>query len=360
MLNGRFTTQPLTGVQRFGFEMAKELDALLGDRLRIFTPRGGRAVLSSAEEIGKHDGHRWEQLELPRRARQAYLINLGNTAPLFCSRQLVVIHDAGVFKVPEAYGLRFRAWYKAMQFWLSRNGTAIVSVSESSRADIARHLSIPEGRISVVPEGTDHLDRIMPDPGFLSEHGLQPRRFVLAVGNLAAHKNLSALAPLASALSQLGMPLVIAGNLKGGAYSNSGLAGLPQPACYVGRVSDEALKALYNAAACYVFPSRYEGYGLPAAEAMRCGCPVIAADIPALRETCGDAALFVDPSVPETFADSAARIIADGALRLELVNRGLARTQRQTWRQAAQCLLEIVEEKLASDPFAVREQIARA
>jgi glycosyltransferase involved in cell wall biosynthesis len=327
-------------------EMTNELKALLGQRLHILTPRTGRDVLQSAREVGRFGGHKWEQLELPGFVKQRCLINLGNTAPVACRRQFIVIHDAGVFEVPEAYGWRFRLWYKTIQYWLGRNGTTILTVSESSRVDIARHLRIPERRILVVPEGTDHLDRIEADESILDRSGLQKGRFVLAVGNLAAHKNLAALSSLARMLPTHGAQLVVAGHLKGDAFSGGGLTGLPQPALYLGRVTDAELKALYKSAACYVFPSRYEGYGLPAAEAMRCGCPVVASDIPALRESCGDAALYSDPGSPDAFADSVARILTNETLREELVIKGLLRTKHQTWRYAAQRLVGIVEETL--------------
>ncbi len=343
MLNGRFATQPLTGVQRFSLEITAELELLLGARLRILTPRGGTSVLKSAREFGKADGHKWEQFELPWAAKGGMLINLGNTAPLVRRRQLLVIHDAGVFEAPEAYSRQFRGWYRAMQYWLARNGTRIVTVSLAARGDIARHLRVSPDRIGVIPEGADHMDRVAQDDGCLARFGLEKRRYVLAVGNLAAHKNLRALSALADMLPALGLKLAIAGNLKGGAYSKNGLSGLPQPACYLGRVSDAALKALYSHAAAYVFPSRYEGYGLPAAEAMRCGCPVVASDILALRETCGDAALFADPASPGAFARQVARIIGDDTLSASLAATGRARMAGQTWRKAAEKLLTYVD-----------------
>lgn len=347
-MNGRFAVQPQSGVQRFSAELAGELENLLGSRLNILAPKTGQDYLRSVQEVGKFGGHKWEQLELPRFAKPGYLINLGNTAPVSCTRQLIVIHDAGVFEVPEAYGFFFRMWYKLMQSWLCRNGTTIVTVSLSSRRDIAKHLGIPEQRILLMPEGSDHVDRIKPDFGCLSEFDLQRNRYVLVVGNLAAHKNLAALSPLARMLPSLGVKLVIAGHLKGAAFSSNGLPGLPQPACYVGRVTDEVLKALYHNALCYVFPSFYEGYGLPAMEAMRCGCPVVAADIPALRESCGDAVLYANPRSPDDFASKALHIFRNEALRADLAVRGLKHTQGQTWRRAAQCLIGIVQRDLSS------------
>ena len=119
-----------------------------------------------------------------------------------------------------------------------------------------------------MPEGADHVGRIVAEDEILSVNALQPGGFVLAVGTLAAHKNLVALGALARALAQRDVPLIIAGGLGGLAFKGGGASALPQPARYIGRVSDGQLKALYEAAACFVFPSRYEGFGLPVVEAM--------------------------------------------------------------------------------------------
>ena len=121
-----------------------------------------------------------------------------------------------------------------------------------------------QGQVSVIPEGADHIQRIMPDEATLQQFGLASGRFVLAVGNLAAHKNLPALGLLAERLRAQGMSLVVAGNVLGRAFSGAGDQHLPVAGHYIGRVTDAQLKALYEAACCFVFPSRYEGFGLPA------------------------------------------------------------------------------------------------
>jgi len=164
------------------------------------------------------------------------------------------------------------------------------------------------------------------------------------VGNLAAHKNLAALSELAGRLAGRGVSLVITGGLATGAFPKARLDALPQPACYVGRVSDGALKALYERAACLVFPSRYEGFGLPAVEAMACGCPVVASRIPALQETCGDAALYVDPSSPADIARQVCRLLDDPAL--DQAMRAAARewVRAFTWARAAKQLADIADE----------------
>ena len=308
---------------------------------QLVVPAGGAALYHGAQEIGHLHGQAWEQWDLPRATGDGFLVNLGNTAPLFGRRQLVVIHDAGVFRTPDAYSWKFRTWYKFMQAWLVRRKVPVVAVSEFSRQEIIRHLRVPPAQVSVMTEGADHALRITPDAGILQKHGFRHGEFVLAVGTLSAHKNLQALDALARHLASRNIPLVIVGSLGGQAFQTNGAAGLPQPACYIGRVTDGELKALYASAGCFVFPSRYEGFGLPAVEAMACGCPVVAADIPALRETCGAAAHYGDPT-PEAIAAKVLEVLDHPGLSARLRQAGPAHTQTMTWDRAAAMLTAII------------------
>ncbi len=330
-INGRFTTQSLSGVQRFAVETTKALQ-VRDPRYVLCTPPGGSSVWPEAREVGTRHGQGWEQLDLPRVATNGLLVNLGNTGPILARRQLVVIHDTGVFSTPEAYSSKFRAWYKFLQFVLVRRGALIVTVSEFSRQEILRHLPARAQQVRVMSEGADHITGVTADLEILMRHGLEPGRFVLSVGTPAAHKNLSALQLLAQWLRERSTPLVMVGGMGGAAFQ---AAGLPQPACYLGRVSDAQLKALYENAACFVFPSRYEGFGLPPVEAMACGCPVIAADIPVLREICGEAVQFCDPSSPKDIAEKILMVLVSSTKQQELREAGRLRASGFTWARSA-------------------------
>jgi glycosyltransferase involved in cell wall biosynthesis len=333
-INGRYLAQGLTGVQRYAAEMSAALCARLPDA-RILAPANARSAPSLARLVGKGGGHAWEQLQLPFFARGGVLLNPGNTAPLLGGRQIVVLHDAGVFSTPEAYARPFRLWYKTLQFGLTRRAVTIVTVSEFSKRELAAHLRIPPARITVVGEGADHMRRIAADPSALTAHGLVPQSYVLAVGTLAAHKNLASLGILADRLRARGMTLAITGAAGAAAFQGNGAAGLPAAATYLGRVTDEALKTLFGQAACYVLPSRYEGFGLPAVEAMACGCAVVAADIPALRETCGAAAVFCDPHAPDEIAETVLALLDDAPRLAAMREKALAHVSDLTWANAA-------------------------
>lgn len=344
-VNGRFYTQTQSGVQRFATEITAALRRQCADRIVVLGPnQSPEAAL--VRGVGRGKGQLWEQIELPRHASDGLLINLGNTAPLRLGRQIVVIHDAGVFATPAAYSWKFRLWYKLAHRRLANSQAKIVTVSQFSRQELVRCLGMRAEDVAVISEGADHMAAIAPDPTVLSR--FPSGRFVLVVGNLAAHKNLAAVSELAAQLAARDVRLVITGGLASGAFQAARQHALPQPACYIGRVSDSALKSLYQHASCLVFPSLYEGFGLPAVEAMACGCPIAASNIPALRETCGDAALYFDPLSPADIAAQVCRLVDDAALRMGLRNAAQKHVRRFTWDRAASALVDIADQYAAA------------
>jgi glycosyltransferase involved in cell wall biosynthesis len=337
-LNGRFLAQEVTGVQRFGREIARALAAM--GPLAVLAPPDARDEPGLAvRRVGRRHGQAWEQLDLPRHLGGAVLVNPGNTAPLALRRQVVVIHDAAAFEVPGSYGWRFRTWYRVLHRALAWRGVRIATVSEHARAAIAGHLRLDPAALAVVGEGAEHILRAPADAALPERLGLV-RPYVLAVGSLAPHKNLAALGATAAMLAGRGAELVVTGGLDARVFA---AAGLPQPARLVGRVDDAGLRALYEGAACLVFPSRHEGFGLPALEAMACGCPVVAARAGALAEVCGDAALLADPLDQAGIAAAVARVLDDPALAARLRQAGRARAAGFTWQAAARRLAAVAD-----------------
>lgn len=349
-LNGRFLTQGMTGVQRFATEIAHAADALAAEgawpATRVLAPPGIAAAPFrhlTVETAGRLRGQAWEQVELPRAARGAYLLSLGNTAPLLKGRrQAVVIHDAGAFDTPESYTLPFRAWYRALHHALARLGARLLTVSEFSRGRIAHHLRLPPERIGVVHEGAEHILRMPADAGVLARNGLAPGRFALVVGTQAAHKNLAALGEAAGLLAARGMVLAVAGGAGSSGLFRAGHGAAGEAVRPLGRVSDAELRALYEAAFCLIFPSRYEGFGLPPVEAMACGCPVVAAAAGAVPEVCGEAALWFDTEGPRPLTATLMRLLEEDGRREALRRAGLARAALFSWRRAAERLLALI------------------
>lgn len=346
LVNGRFLTQDLTGVQRFAIEIARALPGIAP--MQVLAPPVSRDEAGIAvRRVGRMGGHAWEQVELPCHARGGVLLNLGNTGPLALRRQVVVVHDAAAFAVPEAYSWRFRTWYRLLQRGLLRRGVVLATVSAFARDQLARHLGADPAGVAVLGEGAEHILRQPADALLHQRLGLG-RPYVLAVGSLAVHKNLAALAATADMLAGCGMDLVLTGDRDARVFGSM-KQNLAVAARHVGRVDDAGLRALYEGAACFVFPSRHEGFGLPAIEAMACGCPVVAARAGALPEVCGDAALLADPDDPADIAATVLRVVADAAVSARLRKAGLARAAGFTWPAAARALAGVAARLAGGD-----------
>lgn len=355
-LNGRFLSQAISGVQRFSVEIMAAIDGMVASgewpETVVLAPRwstaapGGGTVAAGARlplrQVGRMRGHVWEQAELPTAARGGVLVSLGNTAPVLAGRrQVVVIHDAGVFDTPESYSLRFRSWYKTLQRGLVRSGARVVTVSQFSRQRIAAWLGLDPESVAVMHEGANHILRVVADPATLARHGLVPRRFAVVVGSRVAHKNLAALHEATAELQRRGMVIAYAGGTNPAVFRDTGADAATGR--YLGRVTDAELRTLYENAACLLFPSRYEGFGLPPVEAMACGCPVLAFDGGAVEEICGDAALYFPAGERRPIIGTVERLLDEDGLADRLRARGRQRAAALSWEASARALGDVVQ-----------------
>lgn len=349
VINGRFLQRPVTGVERFAIETLRALDELITAQeiktppLVIAVPKGTQVKVSfqniQITEVGRFQGYPWEQIELPLFAGKRFLVNLCNTGPVLKKKQCVVIHDAAVFSVPEAYGRAFRLVYKCMHRLLALRGVQILTVSQFSRQELAHHLGVAASIITVLPEGGEHVLRVQPDDGILAKADLLKRPYVLAVSSSQSNKNF---AFVVQALTSLGTPdfdVVVAGGTNPGVFAAKGVA-MPDFVKHVGYVSDAELASLYRHAACFVFPSLYEGFGIPPLEAMAHGCPVVASTAASIPEVCGDAAVYFDPKDAQSFLSALDKVMSTERVRVELKELSRQRSLLWTWRRTAHSLLQ--------------------
>jgi glycosyltransferase involved in cell wall biosynthesis len=299
-INGRFLTQRLTGVQRFAAEVTKAIDLLLQDSawddwdVRVLVPHDSiehlRLKKAKIEHVGRLKGHAWEQLELLERAADGVLLSLCNAGPVLHPRQLVVIHDVAVYRQRNAYSRKYGTLHRILGRLLSRTAH-LATVSEFSRQELAKIFRVkPEG-IVVAPNGAGHIQNTDADLAILRRLDLAKCRYFLVVGSAAPHKNINLAVEAAQQVESEGVKTVLVGEANPKIFGRFGYAS-QSAVVLAGRVSDGELKALYQNALSLVFPSRYEGFGIPLIEAAMCGCPVIASDIPVAREVCGDTAQF--------------------------------------------------------------------
>jgi glycosyltransferase involved in cell wall biosynthesis len=354
-VNGRFLAQPISGVQRYARELVCALDRILlnGGRPRPSSvtiwvpPNTPEDALPSGLQIlkikraGRLTGHLWEQFELPYLTRNALLISLTNSAPLIHPRQLVTIHDAAIVEHADDFKWHYRACYRSLYAALRHTQAGFISVSDFAASEIARRFGIPSERIAVVPNAAEHIIGLEPARGVLERLGLRDQAYILAVGSQSKRKNL---ATIEQALAGLESPptLVVAGGKPSKAFAESSAAASSN-ALFLDHLPDAAIKALYQSALCLVFPSRYEGFGLPPLEAMACGCPAIVSHAASMPEVCGDAVLYCDPDRPETIAANIRLVMTDPVLRARLIASGNAQAKLFSWKRSATKLLETAE-----------------
>lgn len=349
-INGRYLGRRPTGVDRFANEVIRSIDELVASDDPAVAGLSFELLLPPSVQVEPErfphlrvrtvpggSGQYWEQVSLPMAARGTLLLNLCNAGPLFYRNQVTVMHDAAPMRVPQAYTRAFRAWYAMMAPWIGRIARRVLTVSEFSRAELMQAYRIPGRKIGVLPMSGDHMLRLPEAQDVRAKFQLSGRPYVLAVSSASHHKNFRLVVEAIQLLQTTDYDVVIVG---GGMPMLQAVQQVsPDFVKRVGYVEDGDLKGLFRHAACFVFPSLYEGFGLPPVEAMTLGCPVIASNLPSVREACGDAALYFRPTSARECGEALTHVMGDSALRDRLRTQGLAHVQRQSWRHTADRLL---------------------
>ena len=299
-INGRFLTQNITGVQRYAIEIVKALDKCLNDnklddkyKVELVCPKNIRQKLDlkniKIKKIGILNGHLWEQIELPLYVKNKFLFNFCNCAPLVKKNQIVTIHDVAVCAVPYAYSKAFRIWYNLMYRVLTSRLKKIFTVSEFSKRELNKYFNIPLERVEVTYNGIDHMKNIKPDENIFSKFGIEKNNYILAVSSLNPSKNFRLILETAKISPEINF--VIAGGTNSNVFEKQGFD-VTSNVKFIGYVNDEELVALYKYASCFVYPSIYEGFGIPPLEAMYFNCPIILSNIEVFKEVYGDTVLY--------------------------------------------------------------------
>ncbi|WP_427115758.1 glycosyltransferase family 4 protein [Pseudarthrobacter scleromae] len=275
----------------------------------------------------------FEQIALPLKTFGQKLISLGGPAPIAKLNQVVVLFDASVFRYPSTFSFAFRLWYKIMYFVLSRTARRLVTISDFSALEISSVLGISKSRFAVATCGADHAEKVKSESPGLS----LPERFVVCIGTIAPRKNLI---PVIQALSSRGIKTVVVGavgnpRVFSAAQSSLNLENLT----FAGRLSDSEVTWLLERAEALVFPSLYEGFGLPLLEAQVAGCPVVSSNAASMPEVLRDSGLLFDPKDPEAAVAQVMRIIDDRGLREKLVKAGKENVARYRWADTARTIL---------------------
>ncbi|PFH74659.1 glycosyltransferase family 4 protein [Bacillus thuringiensis] len=344
-INGRFLTQRVTGVQRFAIETIKQLDLYEDYNFILLVPKECTINYEfkniRVEKIGTLNGHLWEQLELARYVKGHPLINLCNTAPLFKKNQIVVIHDAAVYTSPQGFSFLFRNWYKTMFYFISKRTKEILTISDFSTKELMQYLKLKKQKLGFISEGKEHFESIIENTEVLQKFSLKKNNYVLAVSSLNPNKNFKALIQAAGQLLNESFDIVIAGGADPKVFGDVNIEGANIK--YLGYITDEDLKGLYRNAGCFVFPSIYEGFGLPPLEAMSVGCPVLVSNMGPMPEVSQDAAIYFNPYDTDELASKIKLVMSNDNLQTELSEKGLKQAQKFSWTTSAKQLIETIK-----------------
>jgi glycosyltransferase involved in cell wall biosynthesis len=341
-INGRFLTQAMTGIQRFSYEICKALICKNVD-LIILAPRTIRAEYDLPCRITRFGVFRnilWEQIDLPvflMKHKNPLLLNLGNTGPVFYPNRIVTVHDLSFYIHPEWFSKSYRIYYRFVTPLVIRFSKKVITVSECSKKEIIARTGIREEKITVVRNAVSGVFRKRQSQG-----GRVQGRFIFSVSSLDSRKNLGR---LVAAYHMAGISDEIKLVLAGRADPIFNIEAPEEILAHsVGYIPDEELSDLYQHAILFVYPSLYEGFGLPPLEAMSLGCPVILSDIPVFREVFGDAAHYVDPLSSVSIRDGIIHVLSDESYRTELIRRGFERASRFNWDSSADNILSMIRD----------------
>ena len=347
------------GISQYTLRLLQELAAIAqDDEFVVFQSRRDPSRLVQQTNFHKRSlwtppHHRLEQFLLPLELATVDLdvLHSPDFIPPFrrhC-RSVITIHDLNFLLYPNFLTPQSARYYGQIDQAV-RNCDHIIAVSESTKRDIIRLTGAPEDKITVVYEAAHPIYRPLQDELILQQVkdrlGMDSD-FILFVSTIEPRKNVPT---LLMAYKQLldnyhaDVSLVLAGEkgwLFDEVFALVDKLGLRERVRFPGRVSPEDLLGLYNAARVFVHPAFYEGFGLPPLEAMACGTPAVVSNTSALPEVVGDAALLVDPTDVDGMAVAIWRLLSDEALRKQMIEKGLRRARRFSWKKAALETLEI-------------------
>lgn len=344
-INARFLSQPITGVQRFAIELSKSLIVLRNDvvflvpNLNDIIDKSLLSVFNIQEVVGG-GGHFWEQITLPKFLKSKgspLLVNLCNTAPILYRNKLSMIHDINFLQFPQSYSWKFRNFYKILVPLIIRSSKKVLTGSSFSKNEISEYYRINKEDIPIIYSAVS--DIFNQDKNSI----INGKKYALAVSSPVFHKNFSRMID-AFLKSNAEIDLKIIGSLSNSFSAKENNLILDSRVKFIGRVSDQQLVNLYQNAEFFIFPSLYEGFGIPPLEAQACGCPVISSNAASMPEVLKDSALYFDPYSVDEMKSCIERMGIDEDLREKLIQNGFKNTKRFSWHNSAMQLHLVIEE----------------
>ena len=339
IVNGRFLLHRITGVERYAHELLAELDYLIqpGEIEMAVPPE--TEILPNYENIrvvrvGKLHNRLWEHLSFPTYVSRSkgISLNLCNVAPL-PNPGIVCLMDAKTRAHPEFYSKGFLLWYRLLFRNACGRTRHIITISEFSKSELCRYYRIKPEHITVIPCAWQHLERIGFDETALEKYGLKAGDYFFSVCSLEPNKNFPWIAN--AARRNPDAVFVVAGSLNPKVFSEALCFDLPANMKLIGYVSDEEAKTLMRDCRAFLFPSFYEGFGLPPLEALSVGATVISSNTSSLPEVLQDSVHYIDPYNSDVVLEK---------LLGEPVGEREHALLRYSWRESAEKLYAVIKQ----------------
>lgn len=345
-VNSRFLTQPITGVQRFAIELSIRLKRTLGSEIQFIAPSDilhtDLATQLDVKIVGSKKGHLWEQIDLPnylKKQGEPILLNLCNTAPILYKKNIITVHDVAFEVFPFTYTKSFLYFYKFLIPRIIKKALKVITVSEFSKNEIIKYYKISSNKIEVIYNAVSDI--------FQNNNPKEKKEnYFLAVASLNFRKNLPLILEAFSEFYQTNKEyqLLIIGGLDQKSFSDLDLEKYKNNPniLFKGRVSDDELVVYYQNAIAFVYPSFYEGFGIPPLEAQASGCPVILSEESCFPEIFGDTVLYCNPYMVDSLVNKFRDAIIP-SINEKFVLKGYENIKKYDWDLSATQLQTIIE-----------------
>ena len=345
VVNARFLTQNITGVQRYGIELSLRLKKYLGNEVLFLAPHN---ILQKeyAEElgavvVGSHTGYLWEQYDLPlflRKKGKPLLLNFANMAPVFYRNKISTVHDVAFLAYPQSYSKKTLFIYKFLIPIVLKTSRHIITVSNFSKEEIVRSYHINSNKLSVIYCAVKNGLEDIPKVSFSS------KKYFLTVSSLNYRKNFIAVLKAFSIYVKTHPEesLYIIGDIRTQSFKKVDISAFEHQSNikFLGRLSDRELNSYYCNAIGFIFPSFYEGFGLPPLEAQTCKCPVLLSDIPVFKEVYEDSVIYCNPN---DINDIASKMDLLKQKLNQLIELGQENAKRYSFDISAQQLIALIK-----------------
>jgi len=345
-INGRFCAQRITGVERYAYEIVSELDTMVPpDYFTLLIPKDAKNIPSlkniKVVKKGRRAGIFWEQVLFP-----AYCINKNRTPICFCGvspfilRGISYIHDIKYIRKPEFFSIGARFWYKLMLGHTARRSKLLCTVSEFSKKELLDYYNLNSEKISVIPSAWQHMSRVGEEESILKQLKIEPYKYYYALSSIEPNKNIRWI--VETAKLNKNEEFVISGTSNKKIFGKQIFGELPSNLIMTGYVTDREAKSLMHYSKGFIFPSWYEGFGLPPLEALAVGAnSIIISDTIVMHEVYKNCGVYINPEIP-------AADLSELCKKVNIEKKKDLLLDNYSWKKSAEKLLKIINKEVCT------------